>query len=259
MSDSSTGEPGDTHSPNGHGGVPPMEALAPFVTVRVTLEGPIDPQSAYVRNIKDIDDAVRDVALPRVREAINRPLAPLVLTLLDDLGAALTPAQSDVAVSPVRVVGVSLAASPFQSVSAFASEPGMTRLSQKFEFSAAHRLHNPALSDDDNRRLFGKCNNPLGHGHNYELQVTLAGVPDGDGRLMATSTLERLVDDVVLKRFDHKHLNAETAEFANLIPSVENIARVIFDLLKPQLDGKLASVTVWETPKTWCEYAEKSE
>jgi 6-pyruvoyltetrahydropterin/6-carboxytetrahydropterin synthase len=136
----------------------------------------------------------------------------------------------------------------------------MTRLSQKFEFSASHRLHNPALSDDVNRRTYGKCNNPHGHGHNYEVQVTLAGTPaDETGLLVDVPAFERTVAETVIERMDHKNLNVEVPEFRDLIPSVENIARVIYRMLKPKLENsatRLAGVTVWETPKTWCEYSE---
>ena len=135
----------------------------------------------------------------------------------------------------------------------------MVRLSQKFEFSATHRLHNPAFSDDDNRRTYGKCNNPHGHGHNYEVQVTLRGTPGRTGLLVDVPAFERIVAAAVIDRFDHKNLNVEVPEFREVIPSVENIAMTIYHLLKrPFADTgtSLASVTVWETPKTWCEYAE---
>jgi 6-pyruvoyltetrahydropterin/6-carboxytetrahydropterin synthase len=130
-----------------------------------------------------------------------------------------------------------------------------------FEFSASHRLHNPALSEEENRRTFGKCNNPYGHGHNYQLQVTLAGVADGNGLLVDVPAFERIVKEAVVDRFDHKNLNVEVGEFEGVIPSVENIARVIYGLLKGRFGAqgvKLASVTVWETPKTWCEYSEEA-
>jgi 6-pyruvoyltetrahydropterin/6-carboxytetrahydropterin synthase len=136
----------------------------------------------------------------------------------------------------------------------------MTRLSQKFEFAASHRLHNPALSDEQNRQTFGKCNNPHGHGHNYELQVTLIGEPaSNSGLIIDIPVFEQIVADTVINRFDHKNLNLQVEEFASEIPSVENIARAIYRLLKPKLQSlqsQLASVTVWETPKTWCEYSE---
>ena len=135
----------------------------------------------------------------------------------------------------------------------------MVLLSQKFEFSASHRLHNPSLSDEANRDTFGKCNNPHGHGHNYEVQVALIGEPDSGGVLVDIPTFERTVAEVAIDRFDHKNLNVELPEFENVIPSVENIARAIYRLLKPRFAdarARLASVTVWETPKTSCEYSE---
>jgi 6-pyruvoyltetrahydropterin/6-carboxytetrahydropterin synthase len=135
----------------------------------------------------------------------------------------------------------------------------MTRLSQKFEFSASHRLHNPALTQDENRELFGKCNNEYGHGHNYVLQVTIAGTPDSNGFLMDIPKLEHLVSETVIDPFDHRYLNVEIPEFSDLIPTVENIAMVIYRMLKPKIEAakvKLAGVTLWETTKTWCEYME---
>jgi len=136
----------------------------------------------------------------------------------------------------------------------------MVRLSQKFEFSATHRLHNPALSDEENCRVYGKCNNPHGHGHNYEVQVTLRGTPDATGTLVDVPQFERVVGATVIERLDHRNLNVEVPAFRDgLIPSVENIAMTIYRMLKPKFDGtraQLASVTVWETPKTWCEYSE---
>ena len=135
----------------------------------------------------------------------------------------------------------------------------MVRLSQRFEFSASHRLHNPEISDQANLELFGKCNNPLGHGHNYELEVTLRGPVDSTGRIIEAAAFERIVQEKVLERFDHKHLNLQTEEFKVNIPSVENIAKVIYGLLKAEfaaLNVTLAAVTVWETSKTSAQYSE---
>jgi len=136
----------------------------------------------------------------------------------------------------------------------------MTRLSQKFEFSASHRLHNPKLTEEQNRKIYGKCTNPNGHGHNYELQVTLRGHNETNGLLVDIPAFETVVKQFVVDKFDHKHLNLDVPEFAELIPTVENISMVIYQLLKNRFTGigaDLASVTVWETPKTWCEYTEQ--
>jgi 6-pyruvoyltetrahydropterin/6-carboxytetrahydropterin synthase len=134
----------------------------------------------------------------------------------------------------------------------------MVRFTQQFEFAASHRLHNPNLTDEQNRLAFGKCNNPLGHGHNYVVEVAMIGTSDETGDLLDQRELQSAVTRVI-DRFDHRHLNHELPEFKERIPTVENIAKVIHGLLKAPLAGprvKLASVTVWETPKTCCEYFE---
>ncbi|MEW6298923.1 MAG: 6-carboxytetrahydropterin synthase [Thermodesulfobacteriota bacterium] len=132
----------------------------------------------------------------------------------------------------------------------------MVVCTKTFGFSAAHRLHSEALSEEENRAVFGKCNNPHGHGHNYTLEVTIQGEVDPhSGELMNYDLLEAIVQDEVIERFDHKHLNEEVAEFCGLNPTGENIAKVIWDLLRPRLGERLVKVGVWETPKSLFEYA----
>lgn len=232
-----------------------MDRIAPWLTLRVTLSGELDPRSSYLRNIKEIDQVVRDRVIPLLNaiagdEAQSRRLADIPIALSTELKNGWPGA---------RLETVELALTPFCTIGAVLKELPMTRLSQKFEFSAAHRLHNPALSDGENAQTYGKCNNPHGHGHNYEVQVTLAGAPDTSGIILPLHELERIVNQSVIQKLDHKHLNVEVPEFKQLIPSVENIAMVIYRMLKPSLANtraKLAGVTVWETPKTWCEYSE---
>jgi 6-pyruvoyltetrahydropterin/6-carboxytetrahydropterin synthase len=238
---------------NGHGGFPSLTGYGPYLSLEVTLSGPIDPVSSYLVNIKQIDATVRQRAIPVVARAVRGTagFAPArLLSRLYDLLYAWPPLALD---------ELALNVSPFLCYSIRALERSMIRLSQKFEFSATHRLHNPKASEAENGRIFGKCNNPHGHGHNYELQVTLKGEPDENGLLIDVPVMERIVGSTIIEKFDHKNLNVELAEFAELIPTVENIAMVIYQMLKPAFDGKragLASVTVWETPKTWCEYGE---
>lgn len=243
---------------NAYAAHPPPHRLGTFLTLAVTVQGPLDPASQYLLNIKDIDTAVRTYALPVFRRHLAQPtdlghaaLAKVAPLLDQALG---NPARG------VRVVAISLHLSPYLRLQRLTPELPMVRLSCKFEFSAAHRLHNPALSDADNVATFGKCNNPLGHGHNYELQVTLRDEPH---KLPTLQTLETAVNDTVIRAYDHKHLNEEVPEFQPLsrggrgiIPSVENIAAAAYARLKPVFPTQLASVTVWETPKTWAEYSE---
>ena len=239
---------------NSYGGFPSLTGLGHFFTLAITLSGAVDSGTSYLRNIKEIDDVVRRGAVPVVASAIRLGKfgggGDVVIALFDLLRDAWPGATLD---------SLSLSLSPFLCLSVHASEFPMIRLSQKFEFSASHRLHNPEMSEAENRACFGKCNNPNGHGHNYEVQVTLRGPADADGTQLNVPTFERIVASTVIDRFDHKHLNLEVPEFAILNPTVENIAKTIFGLLKPQFvtaSASLASVTVWETPKTWCEFSE---
>lgn len=230
---------------NGFAGIPPLRGFGVYLSLEVTLSGELNPQSSYLRNIKEIDEVVRTVAIPRVQQIVRSGIAPpgAIVELYPLLKDRWPGATLD---------ALKLHLSPFQSVSLLAREFPMIRLSQMFEFSASHRLHNPAMNDEQNRDTFGKCNNPHGHGHNYTLQVTISGAPTS---VASITDLERIVDEAILDKFDHKNLNVEIPEFADLIPSVENIARVIYRTLKPRLP-QLAAITVWETPKTWCEYSE---
>lgn len=236
---------------NGHAGNP-LDGLFHYFALQITVAGQPDPHSAYLLNIRDIDQRVRQHAVPAIARLLTTP--------------AYTPARALLAAHDamhnlwpqVSIAHLCLEVTPFFSLSLYPSELPMLRMSQRFEFSASHRLHNPALGDAENQELFGKCNNPEGHGHNYELEVQITGPLDPAGRILPLSTLERLVHDHILERFDHKHLNRQTAEFRHTIPSVENIAKTIFDLLHPVIPppAKLAAVTVWETPKTNATYSE---
>jgi 6-pyruvoyltetrahydropterin/6-carboxytetrahydropterin synthase len=244
---------------NGYGGFPSLTGLGHFFELDVAVAGELQRDTSYLLNIKDIDAIVRRNIVPMVAQCIAAGQFTgggiVAREIFDQLRRELPAGES------MTVESIDLHLSPFLMLSVHAPEHPMVRLSQKFEFSASHRLHNPSLSEADNRNAFGKCNNPHGHGHNYEVQVTLLGQPDHNGIIVEVPAFERTVDETVIRKFDHKNLNAEVPEFANekLNPSVENIAMVIFRLLKPKLEGdraKLASVTVWETPKTWCEYSE---
>jgi 6-pyruvoyltetrahydropterin/6-carboxytetrahydropterin synthase len=109
----------------------------------------------------------------------------------------------------------------------------MIDVTHRYSFSASHRLHSDALSEAENSELFGKCNNPFGHGHNYEIFVTARGPLDLlTGRAFAPETLDRLVSDRVLAAYDHKYMNAEVLEFAEVVPTTENVALAIAQRLK---------------------------
>ena len=125
----------------------------------------------------------------------------------------------------------------------------MVYLTRKAEFSASHFYHNPKFSAEENQRIFGKCNNPNGHGHNYVLEVTVAGdVDERTGFVIDLKWLKDLMNREVIEGLDHRHLNKEVPEFRNTIPTTENLAIAIWNRLVGKLDGaRLHRVRVYET------------
>jgi 6-pyruvoyltetrahydropterin/6-carboxytetrahydropterin synthase len=131
-----------------------------------------------------------------------------------------------------------------------------TALIRRAQFNAAHRLHNPAWSDEKNHDFYGKCNLPNYHGHNYVLYVKVSGNVDPEsGYVMDAGVLARIIKEEVEEPFDHRNLNLDTEEFRNTIPTAENIAQVIYSKIKPRLDADLdLKITLYETERNCVEY-----
>ncbi len=127
---------------------------------------------------------------------------------------------------------------------------------RKEHFNAAHRLNNPDWDDATNERVFGKCNNPHFHGHNYELVIKVTGIPDpATGYVMDMKVLSDMVQQNIIERFDHKNLNEDTAEFKELNPSAENIAIVIYNILRGKIELKFdLQVRLYETERNFVDY-----
>lgn len=127
---------------------------------------------------------------------------------------------------------------------------------RKEHFNAAHRLHNPGWDSEKNEAVFGKCNNPNWHGHNYELIVRLVGKPDPDtGYVYDMKLLSDLIKKHVTDKFDHRNLNLDVEEFKHLIPTAENIAIVIYNILRDKIDTALdLKITLYETERNFVEY-----
>ncbi len=132
----------------------------------------------------------------------------------------------------------------------------MITVSRKAHFNAAHRLFRRDWSDDKNEAVFGKCNNPNFHGHNYELIVSVTGNIDPEtGFVIDMKVLKDLIKSNIENAFDHKNLNKEVAEFKELNPTAENIAVVIWNKLRPHIDdSKKLEVTLYETPRNFVSY-----
>ncbi|HEY4330574.1 MAG TPA: 6-carboxytetrahydropterin synthase [Phycisphaerae bacterium] len=242
-----------TNDANGFAANPVLADIAPFLTLKATVEGKVDPKTGMLVNIKHVDRILREHAVPFIRVAhyAARFAAPAILL-------AMMPVLKK-RFEPYALTALQLSLSPFLSYKSYLKEPGMVQMSLRFEFSAAHRLHSEALSTAENQEVFGRCNNPNGHGHNYEIEVNVTGGPDvKTGEFFGVLALQQIVNRHIIEPFDHKHLNMDCAEFAELNPTVENIAKVLFGRLKPQMPAsvRLASLRVWETPKTMCEYGE---
>lgn len=127
---------------------------------------------------------------------------------------------------------------------------------RKEHFNAAHRLHNPAWDEIKNDSVFGKCNNPNFHGHNYDLVVKVVGEPDVQtGYVIDLKMLSDIIGENVLERFDHKNLNLDTVEFKELNPTAENIAIVIYNILREKIDKKLdLQIRLYETERNFVDY-----
>jgi 6-pyruvoyltetrahydropterin/6-carboxytetrahydropterin synthase len=125
------------------------------------------------------------------------------------------------------------------------------QVTSRYRFAAAHRLDTPVLSAEENRKLYGKCNNPFGHGHDYILDVTVEGPVDAHGLVVNRADFDAVVRGSVLKKLDHKNLNVDLAEFANTVPTTENLATVVRDFLTAAwtLPVKLVRVRISETER----------
>ncbi|NKI33311.1 6-pyruvoyl trahydropterin synthase family protein [Croceivirga thetidis] len=129
---------------------------------------------------------------------------------------------------------------------------------RKAHFNAAHRLYNPNWSQDKNIEVFGKCNSPFYHGHNFDLEVRIRGeVNQETGFVMDLAVLGKLIKTEIEERFDHKNLNEDCPEFEGIQPSTENFVKIIYDLLKPNLEkNQLLHITLHETQKNSAEYGD---
>ncbi len=258
-------------------------AVAEF---EVTCTG-VPAKTGYLVDITVIDRAVRDVFQTPLRDALRAEAATdqptdllTLLALHAPTLAARLPAPLTALVfrqsafhairlewdAPESISTVATATSrtesPMHAVTDQNRSVGLPTRAvflETFEFAASHRLALREKSDAENRVLFGKCSNPNGHGHNYRLEVAVARnhAEIASAAPIDFPTIERVVEEVVMRRFDHKHLNLDCPEFLELNPSVENIAVVLYGLLQPAFALEkcdLRFVRVWETDKTSCRY-----
>jgi len=229
--------------------------LGAYWTLRAVVEGKVDPVSGFLLNITEIDAMLRGDVIPSLLESVSPQSLNLVGAMFALQNAFLATERTWTGKPSLHALEWHL--TPHTRITIHREKERMLELMQSFEFSASHRLYCSEWSEEENQRVFGHCANKNGHGHNYIVEIVARGLPDaGAGTILDLDHLQRIVKERVIDRFDHKHLNLDCPEFTGLNPSVENIASVIWNLLRDQFDrGALARVRVWETPKTYAEYS----
>ncbi len=219
----------------------------------VCVEGVVDPSTGMVVNIKRVDDVLRAGILAEFdgkslndEVATFQDRAPSLENLLAYIKDRLTDLPPE-----GRLVGLRLEEMPgFYGELNQLNDQWQLTLTRTYEFAASHRLNVPSLGTARNLELFGKCNNPTGHGHNYVLEVTVAGHPDPEtGMLADLGALDRRVHELVVDRYDHHNLNEDLPEFADGVTTSEVVAAKIFETLEGKLPARLARIRLWETAR----------
>lgn len=226
------------------------------------LQGKIPSTEVLSRLLWDrLGAAIRKAELPAELERVRLAESPRLWSDCERVRRAES-GKRDLAARPCRDAGVGApAAAPTEEVSEQETPAVMVTLTRTYEFAAAHRLHSACLTEAENRDLFGKCNNLHGHGHNYLLEVTVGGEPDArTGLLVDLGELDRVVNEQVVERYDHRHLNFDIEEFRELNPTSENLVKVIWSRLFPALPaGTLRRVTLRETERNIFTYEGETE
>lgn len=244
---------------NGFGGFPRMRGLGRHYEIEAVCRGEPDPATGYLINIKRIDEAVRSGGVPAIASACADAPWRSPESLLPEVAARVGERLGGL------LHALTWRLTPTYSVSMAAGETTRCELRQQFDLAAAHRLHTPGLSDEENREVFGRCNNPSGHGHNYRIEpVVAAPIPDADAPpAFSLADLERVTAAAIVDPFDHTHFNEDREEFGagtGVNPTVENIAKVFYERLAAAIAREagpgveLRSITVWETDRTSCTY-----
>lgn len=220
-----------------------------------TTIGQVNPTNGMVVNIKTIDDLMdAHIVGPFDQKSLNDEVSefaempPSVENILEVVKDRLSP------VLPVPLIGLKLEETPllYGELQSTMQNPHTWKLTltRVYEFAASHRLNVPSLSVEENLRLFGKCNNPSGHGHDYVLEVTVTGTADPQtGMLVDIGTLDKVVNERVIDRYDHHNLNEDLPEFAAGVTTSEIVAQAIWDNLAAVVPAKLDRIRLFETAR----------
>jgi 6-pyruvoyltetrahydropterin/6-carboxytetrahydropterin synthase len=234
---------------------PAGEGLSIFLELSVEVVGEVEPATGFVVNVADIEREVREFAVPvfaeRIRQDFRRAQHIGFFAVAELLKSAWNRLTDKF--GPAQLSKLSLKLNPFRKAAIDSRDLEMVYFSEKFEFAAMHKLWNNDFSEEQNLKVFGKCANPAGHGHNYIVEVTIKMPASKNG--FHISNFERVVDNELIKLVDHKNLNADVDQFSRTNPTVENIAAFAWNRLVGKFgQATLHCVTVWETDKTYSSY-----
>ena len=228
--------------------------------VEATVMGEVNPVDGMVVNITDVDAALKKEVVEALGDkhlSYEVPHFQSTVPTLENIAFYIAERFQKAFVSPAaRLTRLSVWEMPTLWAT-LDLEKNLVLLTRSFDFAASHRLHAPGLSDEENLEIFGKCNNPLGHGHNYGVEVTVAGDPDPvTGMLVDLEKLDAVLDREIMGRFDHKNLNADTEEFKNTNPTSENLTLAIWKILENTIPepARLYRVIVKETDRNYFEH-----
>ena len=226
-----------------------------------TFGGPVDPRTGVVLNLTEVKELLAAVIEPLDLSHLNHDHAALEgpAPTSERLARFLWQAL-ECTTGPCRLMGIRLHESRARHIE-YTGDDSMVYVTRSVEFNAAHRLHSIRLSDEENVRIFGKCNNPHGHGHNYELAVTVCGpVDESTGMVIDMGLFDDILRKEVVDRYDHRHLNHDLDEFQTVNPTSEELLRVIWQRLAPFFEKpSLYRIRLVETSKNAFEYFGEEE
>jgi 6-pyruvoyltetrahydropterin/6-carboxytetrahydropterin synthase len=241
---------------NSYASKPSGQGVCLYLALWVDLAGSLNPDTGFVVNVSQIDQIVRRDAVPLFTRAVQDTFGKRQTLTLQDITLLLRQAWKAMKSSfgSQVLVQLRLELNPFKYLAVQAEDADMFIYSEKFEFSATHKLWNEAFDAQKNFEHFGKCANPAGHGHNYILQVQVQKSADPVGGGWQCD-FERIVTEHFLDLVDHKNLNVDVPEFVPLNPTVENISFFAWEKLEGMFkNAKLCNITVWENDRTCCSY-----
>ncbi|PKL47296.1 MAG: hypothetical protein CVV39_05925 [Planctomycetes bacterium HGW-Planctomycetes-1] len=234
---------------------PTATGLAFYFALWVELKSSANPDTGFVINVSDIDKIVRDKAIGLFSDFVKKRSNNGFEAIGKLLGEVWRKTETDFSHAKINSLTVELA--PARKITIKERNSKMLYFSEKFEFSASHTLWNKKFSEKENFKIFGKCANKCGHGHNYIVEVTIKKNQQSRDRKGAVRAgdFERIVDKHFIRLVDHKNLNADVKHFKKANPTVENIAEFAFKSLRNKFKPlKLDCVTVWENDRTFCSY-----